>query len=180
MSREAYDMERRCIERHNDLAGHINRMSQQQARMMNNENINVAKEVVAHVYGKANSYSNVIIAAGYVGFFTLWTSLKSDLPQWAILTSGALILISLLTFIGFELYKMIAVSIQMNRISRRLQAPTLSTLTEIQQIEKKSALINAKVWIFTLIPTVLTGFGAGLILLYCFISEFIAPYLQQT
>ncbi len=55
-------MERRCVDRHNDLAGHINRMSQQQARIMTNENIAATKEVVAHVYGKANSYSNVIIA----------------------------------------------------------------------------------------------------------------------
>ncbi|HDV5280191.1 TPA: hypothetical protein RI749_003017, partial [Vibrio cholerae] len=134
-------MERRCVDRHNDLVGHINRMSEQQARMMTNENIAAAKEVVAHVYGKANSYSNVIIAAGYVGFFTLWSSLKSDLPQWAILSSGALILISLMTFIGFELYKMISVSVQMHRVSKRLQKPDMSTLNEIQRIEQKSALI---------------------------------------
>ncbi len=180
LSREIYDMERRCVDRHNDLAGHINRMSQQQARIMTNENIAATKEVVAHVYGKANSYSNVIIAAGYVGFFTLWSSLKSDLPQWAILSSGALILISLMTFIGFELYKMISVSVQMHRFSKRLQKPDMSSLSEIQRIEQKSALINARVWVFTVIPTVLSGFGAGFILLYCFLVDFIAPYLQQT
>ncbi|EOX4461723.1 hypothetical protein ACJ5M5_001571 [Vibrio alginolyticus] len=131
-------MERRCVDRHNDLAGHINRMSQQQARIMTNENIAATKEVVAHVYGKANSYSNVIIAAGYVGFFTLWSSLKSDLPQWAILSSGALILISLMTFIGFELYKMTSVSVQMHRVSKRLQKPDTSSLSEIQRIEQKT------------------------------------------
>ncbi|HIF6000393.1 TPA: hypothetical protein ACX3F9_002449 [Vibrio parahaemolyticus] len=180
MGREIHDMERRCVNRHNDLAGHINRMSQQQARMMTNENIATTKEVVAHVYGKANSYSNVIIAAGYVGFFTLWSSLKSDLPQWAILSSGALILLSLMTFIGFELYKMISVSVQMHRVSKRLQRPDMTTLDEIQRIEQKSALISARVWVFTVIPTVLSGFGAGLILLYCFLIDFIAPYLQQT
>ncbi|MBT0097902.1 hypothetical protein J4H46_04950 [Vibrio alginolyticus] len=131
-------MERRCVDRHNDLAGHINRMSQQQARIMTNENIAATKEVVAHVYGKANSYSNVIIAAGYVGFFTLWSSLKSDLPQWAILSSGALILISLMTFIGFELYKITSVSVQMHRVSKRLQKPDTSSLSEIQRIEQKT------------------------------------------
>lgn len=180
MSREIYDMERRCVDRHNDLVGHFNGISQQHARMMTNENIAATKEVVAHVYGKANSYSNVIIAAGYVGFFTLWSSLKSDLPQWAILSSGALILISLMTFIGFEIYKMISVSVQMHRVSKRLQKPDMSTLNEIQRIEQKSALISARVWIFTVIPTVLSGFGAGLVLLYCFLIDFIAPYLQQT
>ncbi|WP_272265288.1 hypothetical protein [Vibrio europaeus] len=177
MGREIYDLERRCVDRHNDLAGHINQMSHQQARMMTNENIAVTKEVVAHVYGKANSYSNLIIAAGYVGFFTLWSSLKSDLPTWAILSSGALILISLMMFIGFELYKMISVSVQMHRFCKRLQKPDMSTLSEIQRIEQKHALISARVWIFTIIPTVFSGFGAGLILLYCFLIDFLAPYL---
>ncbi|NRQ42537.1 hypothetical protein HRH59_08110 [Rheinheimera sp. YQF-2] len=179
MSRESYEMERRCVDRHNDLARNINRMGQEQARMMTNENINVAKEVVAHAYGKANSYTNVIIAAGYVGFFTLWGSLKNDLPLWAILVSGALILISLLIFIGFEIYKMISSSVQMHRISKRLQTPDMGTLAAIQQIERESSLRNAKVWVFAVIPTVVTGFGAGLVLLFCFLIEFLSPYLQQ-
>ncbi|WP_155643195.1 hypothetical protein [Photobacterium leiognathi] len=177
MSREIYDMERRCVDRHNDLASHFNRMSQQQARMMTNENIAVTKEVVTHIYGKANSYSNVIIAAGYVGFFTLWSSLKNNLPQWAILSSGALMLTSLIIFIGFELYKMISVSIKMHRFSKRLQKPDMSTLSEIQRIEQKSALISARVWVFTVIPTVCTGVGAGFILLYCFLVDLLALYL---
>lgn len=177
LSREIYDMERRCVDRHNDLASHFNRMSQQQARMMTNENIAVTKEVVTHIYGKANSYSNVIIAAGYVGFFTLWSSLKNNLPQWAILSSGALMLTSLIIFIGFELYKMISVSIKMHRFSKRLQKPDMSTLSEIQRIEQKSALISARVWVFTVIPTVCTGVGAGFILLYCFLVDLLALYL---
>lgn len=177
MSREIYEMERRWINRHNDLARNINKIGKEQARMMTNENINIAKEVLAHSYGKANSYSNIIIAAGYVGFFSLWGSLKKDLPFWAILVSGALILTSLLIFIGFELYKMISNSVQMHRISKRLQAPDMGTLTLIQKIERESSLRNAKVWIFTVIPTVATGLAAGLVLLFCFLTEFLSPYL---
>ncbi|MGN2670951.1 hypothetical protein [Aliivibrio fischeri] len=177
---EIYKLDKRCVARHNDLAKHINRISKEQARMQTNENVEIAKEIFSHAYGKASSYSNVIIAAGYVGFFTLWGSLKKDLPDWAVLLSGFLILLSVMIFIGFELFKMISSSIQMHRVSKRLQNPSIGTLLEIQKIEQNNALKSAKIWVFTIIPTILFGFSAGMILLACFLIEFIEPYLKQT
>lgn len=178
MSREINEMDKRCVKRHNDLAKNFNTMSQQHTRMMNNENINVAKEIFTHAYGKASSYSNLIIVAGYVGFFSFWASLKKDLPEWAILASGFCILLSLLIFIGFELYKMVSISIKMNRISTRLNKPGQQTLSEIQAIESEGALSAARIWVFTVIPTIFFGLSAGLILLFCFLSEFIKPFID--
>lgn len=179
-ARDIQDMERRSVNRLNDLAAHVNRIGQQQAKMMTNENLNAIKEVVSHSYGKANSYSNVIIAAGYVGFFTLLGNVKSYLPLWAVLVSGALILTSVLIFIGFELFKMISISIQIHKITKRIQVPNMQNIEQIQLIEREYALRNAKVWVFTIVPTVVTGFSAGLILLFCFLTEFISKYIQQT
>ena len=178
MNNEIHQLDKRCVDRHNDLAKHINRMAKEQARMQTNENIAIAKEVFSHAYSQASSYSNVIIAAGYVGFFTLWASLQKDLPTWAILSSGFLILMSVMIFIGFELFKMINSSIQMHNVSKRLQQPSINTLQEIQRIEQNNALKSAKVWVFTVIPTVLCGFSAGMILLICFLIEFFKPYLK--
>ncbi|MEZ9418808.1 hypothetical protein AB4347_13820 [Vibrio breoganii] len=180
MNQDIYEMEHRCVGRHDELAEHINRISQEHARMQTDQNVAIIKEVVSHAYGKANSYSNVIIAAGYVGFFTLWSSIKKDLPDWAVLSSGALILLSLMVFIGFELYKMISSALQMRKITSRLQSPTVDTLMEIQSIEQQVNLHNARVWIFTIVPTVVSGFLAGLVLLVSFLIEFLSPYLQQT
>ncbi|WP_404397409.1 hypothetical protein [Idiomarina loihiensis] len=142
---------------------------------MTRQNIEATKEIVAHIYGKANSYSNLIIVAGYVGFFTLWSSIRPELPNWAVLSSGGLILTSLMIFIAFEFYKMTSISIQMHRISKRLDKPNMGTLDEIQDIQKRSSLNNAKAWIFTVIPTIVSGFLAGLILLYCFLIELLPP-----
>ncbi|WP_320151118.1 hypothetical protein [uncultured Tolumonas sp.] len=174
MNNELNNMEKRCVSRHNDLAKHFNAMSQQHTQMLNRENIAAAKEIVSHVYSQANTYSNFIIAAGYVGFFSLWSSIKPDLPEWAILSSGCLILVSLLIFIGFELYKMISAAIQMHKVSKRLHNPNANTLNDIQLIQQKCSLSNARIWVFTVIPTVLFGLGAGIILLYCFVVEFIS------
>lgn len=178
MSLELNRMEKRCVDRYNNLAKNFNTISHQQTRMLKNENINAAKELTSHAYAKANSYTNLIIVAGYIGFFTLWSSLKNDLPSWAILSSGFCILLSLLIFIGFELYKMISGSIKMHKLSKRLQNPTIETLNEIQRIERDGALSSAKIWIFTVIPTVFFGVAAGLILLFCFTVTFLEPYLK--
>ena len=50
-------------------------------------------------------YAQVIMLAGYAGFFTLWTQTRSDMSLWMFASTGALISISLFVFVGFELYK---------------------------------------------------------------------------
>ncbi|RBO82646.1 hypothetical protein [Marinomonas aquiplantarum] len=179
MSREIHEMDKRCVNRHNELAKNFNVISNQQARMVNNENIKLAKEMFTHSYEKGSSYSNLIIIAGYIGFFTLWGSLRKELPSWAILVSGFCILLSLLIFICFELYKMIELSIKMNRISKRLQNSFENTIAEVKIIEENSALRSSRVWIYTLIPTVFFGLSAGFVLLYCFVSEFLVLILSK-
>ncbi len=146
--------------------------------MQQSAQLDVVKEIFSAVYGKATSYTNLIIAAGYVGFFTLWGSIKKDLPEWAILWSGAFILISLLIFIGFEIYKMISGSLHMKSMSTQLQNPSIHTLENIQREERKLALRSAKIWPFTLIPTVVFGMGAGLILLVSLLTNIIKPFVQ--
>lgn len=140
------------------------------------QNVAVIKEIISHTYSKANSYSNVIIAAGYVGFFTLWSGIKKDIPDWAVLTSGALILLSLMIFIGFELYKMISCAVYMRKITNRIKLPTIETLAEIQDIEQQASLWNSRIWVFTLIPTVISGLLAGLVLLTGFLIKFSVQY----
>ncbi|MEZ8053084.1 hypothetical protein [Vibrio atlanticus] len=179
MSQEIYEMEHRCVDRHNELTEHIKRINEEQARVQTEQNVAVIKEVVSHTYGKANSYSNIIIAAGYVGFFSLWSSIKQDLPEWAVFSSGGLILLSLMIFIGFELYKMISGAVHLRKVTSKIQSPTINTLSEIQHIEQQANLRNARIWVFTVVPTVISGFAAGLILLAGFLIEFLSPYFQQ-
>jgi hypothetical protein len=50
-------------------------------------------------------YAQVVMLAGYAGFFTLWTQTKSEMSLWMFASTGALISISLMVFVAFELYK---------------------------------------------------------------------------
>jgi len=173
MGNELYELEKRIVREHNKLVTHVNKLSKEQTRMLNHESIRNAKELLAHTYASANSYTNLIIVAGYVGFFTLWSSLIDRLSMWAIASSGALILASLLTFISFELYKMVSKALAMKRLHSKLHNPHANTLSDLQHIERVYALKQAKIWIWFLVPIVTTGLSAGLILLTFFVIEFI-------
>ena len=50
-------------------------------------------------------YAQVVMLAGYAGFFTLWTQTRADMSLWMFASTGALISVSLFVFVSFELYK---------------------------------------------------------------------------
>jgi hypothetical protein len=61
-------------------------------------------------YDKAAAYTTVIIFGGYAGFFAIWQLSKEYLSKGQTLWSSLLILISLLSFVLFEVLKMILVT----------------------------------------------------------------------
>ena len=61
-------------------------------------------------FDKAATYTTVIIFGGYAGFFALWQLSKDYLSKEQALWSALLILISLLSFVLFEVAKMILVT----------------------------------------------------------------------
>jgi len=50
-------------------------------------------------------YTQVVMLAGYAGFFTLWTQTRNEMSLWLFASTGALISTSLFVFVVFELYK---------------------------------------------------------------------------
>lgn len=59
------------------------------------------------VYAKGRDYTNFILVAGYVALLTLWAGVAKDIaPVWR-LSSGGLIVISLLSFLTWEIVKMV-------------------------------------------------------------------------
>lgn len=62
----------------------------------------------AEAQAKAKEYTNFVIVAGYAAFFALWSGVASDLPSQPRCASAALIGVSLLVFIGWEITTMVA------------------------------------------------------------------------
>jgi 4-amino-4-deoxy-L-arabinose transferase-like glycosyltransferase len=63
-------------------------------------------DVNAKLFDKGQSYSNIIILAGYAGAFAIWTNTKSSLPAKANIAIAALLGLSLCVFVLFEIYNM--------------------------------------------------------------------------
>src|SRR5438093_13698402 len=82
-----------------ELGRHVNDLRRFQAEMNYEKQIESAHRLIERLQGHATSYTNLIIAAGYAGFFALWTTLYKNLPQWLYALSGLLIVLSLLFFL---------------------------------------------------------------------------------
>lgn len=185
--RDLEEMDRVRVRDHNRLASEVSVLKQQCIRREHQEFMDTMKEIISHSYNSANVHFNVVVAAGYVGFFALWGSVKEDVPAWSILPSGALILVSLSIFIAFEVWKSISVGSGMRGVSKRLKGmegadsveDAWRLRVEITEILNRSALRQARVWVFVTIPCVSTGLLAGIILAGGFLVEFYSSYVSE-
>jgi hypothetical protein len=163
---------RQSVNMHNELAGHINRLSQQQAMDMQKKQIDILKEILTHSYDKSTTYANLIIIAGYVAFFSLWKEVKEFLPVKAALASALLMAISALLFVLYEIFKMIYGSIYFRNIGKEIEEikDPQTFIEKIQKGQQKFSTLNFRVWYIVLIPTLGTGLSGAAILVYYFVK----------
>ena len=165
---------RRSLERDRQLAASIVRILQKQDLDNQIASIQAQKDILLQVYESATAYSNLIIIAGYAGAFAVWQFVKSDLNPSAMMWAGTLLLISTVTFISFELYKMISHALVFRRIGTLLQNAGLEEDKRIgawHMIWAEYGVREARVWMYFLLPTVACGFLGGGILLWSLIRS---------
>ena len=68
------DLDTASVKRDNELAREVGRISQQQSVAVQKEALSLLKELLAHSSSRATAYTNVIVIAGYVAFFTMWAA----------------------------------------------------------------------------------------------------------
>lgn len=113
----------------------------------------------------AANYTNLIMVAGYVGFFAFGGTLSSKVPDWLFSLSGFLILISLTLFISWEITKMIWLANHMKKISGILagqKGPQVISQYEAAFTSYQNR--SQSMWRYFLFPTIATGIGAALCL----------------
>lgn len=103
-------------------------------------------------------YSQVVMLAGYAGFFTLWTQTRSDMSLWMFASTGALISLSLFAFVMFELYK----AWSMGRFFQK------HPHANVHQLNAHVAHVN-KHWHIVFALSAGTGVLAGVSLLFWFV-----------
>lgn len=124
-------------------------------------------QLLSTQYEKSALYSNLIIGAGYVGFFSAWSNVQYDLTNFERTSSMLCITISLIFFVFWEIGKMIATSIFNRYQSKILESSSQefdSKLKKMALNEKLFNIISMKLWPVNLLLTIIPAlFGAGVL-----------------
>ena len=133
--------------------------------------IEAQKELLAHTFSQAQSYTNVILIAGYAGFFAIWTQFGADMTRATRFWSGLLISLSVAGFIAWEVYGMIQRSQAMLGIARAVNDPERfeELMDQQRATEHERAIQVGRAWLFALPFIAGTGFLALSIILSAFI-----------
>lgn len=159
------------VKRDKDLADHLNRVIRQQALSGQISALEQQKHLLAHFYQTAGNFTNLVILAGYAGLFGIWQFVRGYLDQETTILTATLATTSIILFAGFEVYKMISQAFFFRRLNRVIlrDIPEQDRIKAWQHASVEWAQVQYRIWLYFLIPIVLTGFGAGIILLFTFL-----------
>jgi len=134
-------------------------------------------KLVTVSYDKAASYTTVIIFGGYAGFFAVWQLSKQYLSKGQTLWAALMILISLLSFVLFEVLKMVLVTrMFVARVSvlglPEVQADPkrlLQELKALEQVQRSHQRGFMVAWAVVVAICVSCALGGAAILGYAFV-----------
>ena len=171
--RIAKKIESQSVERDNALSQQISSVLQHQSLHGQISILQQQKEILSHLYDKASAYTNLIILAGYAGIFGIWQMTWNSLSADANILVASLIATSIMLFAAFEVSKMILQALFLRKLDKIIMKDFLAA----ERIEAWTIGLNefsaqqTRIWMWFLVPTVLTGFGGGFILLWLFVRN---------
>lgn len=139
--------------------------------MINREVLNAQKELLSSTFSQAQAYTNVILVAGYAGFFGIWTQMANEITKATKFWSGLLISLSIGGFIAWEVYGMVMRSKSLLGIARAVNEPGRfeELILEHKAKEQDRMIQFGRVWLIALPFIAGTGFLALGIMLSAFI-----------
>lgn len=166
-------IEKASIERDKHLADSITAVIRQQNFSGQISVVQQQKEILAYVYEKASAYTNLVMIGGYAAMFAIWQLMKTHLSNGQELLVAILVTSSIILFAGFEVFKMISHALFFRRLNRVISSsiPDHEKAQSWQLAWNEYSAKESRVWVFFLVPTVITGFTAGFILLWIFLRS---------
>jgi hypothetical protein len=128
---------------------------------------NAQIKVVSATFDRSVAYTNLMLVGGYAGFFGLWQLTKQFLSKQQALWAALLVLVSLVSFILFEVIKMIVISRSVHQQAAILRSPEtrrdpqllIQRLNEFEQIQQLSSARFMRIWA----ATVAVALGSALV-----------------
>lgn len=168
----------RLFQNQEQLQRGLRELSRHVSRGTQIRQIDALKEIVVNQYGQAIAYTNLLLVAGYAALFTVWKEVKSDLPKGAMLLVGALALISAALFVLFELGKLIFSTVFHRQVGKALAVLGPNLVFDQNPIAALGTRFSERMywwWVWMLIPTLSTGLGAVIVLVWNLIRGYASP-----
>lgn len=146
--------------------------------MDRDEQISVQKELLASTFSQARAYTNLILAAGYAGFFATWTFTRELLSPAEVLWSALLVTMSIAGFITWEVFSMIHRSRAMLAVAQAVADRDLyaERIVQVRREQQEKAIIFGRIWVPSLIFIVGTAAVGALILMAAFVRGLFRVY----
>ena len=157
----------------NELIEEINEIKKFQQSCERDKEVALSMQLNEKMMTHATNYTNLILVAGYAGFFGFWSTIVNKLPQPIYAISGLLALISLLLFISWEITKMVGSYKRLsgnNELIKHIKHGDKPLLMLEAAMNLHSMRMN-RLWKWFLIPTVVTGVAPALLLLGTFMYQ---------
>jgi len=179
LMRVIQDVDQARVRDHNMLAKEVHKVSVQQTKAQQREQIEALKEVVTHTYSSSTNYTNLIIVAGYVGFFTVWKSMKDDLGTIIVLGSCLSVFISVVLFIISAIHTMLASAMFHRKFFAEIKGELPPTFVDdYRNRAQKHQQHMFKAWLILFIPTLAFGLMGGGLLVYGFSESLILEVIK--
>lgn len=132
-------------------------------------------EINTKAFDRSAAYNNIILVAGYAGGFTIWSFTRAQLSDKANVAIALGLLVSLATFITFEVIKMLATGrlvIGRATVLKTSQNPAekLQAIKDIEEAQATTLIRFMRYWAVTMVASIV-GAGVALVLLaYNFVA----------
>lgn len=159
------------------LADAVNEIRLKNANDEAQKNLQAQKELYAVMTSASSSYTNIIIAAGYAGLLSILSSLSGKMQPLYLYVVGFFLVLSLGSFISFEVYKMISQTNHVNKFINHMNSKNIQPVDVLAMVKHEMDnfnLKNNKIWSFFLYFTIITAFIAALVLLYALAVHILA------
>ena len=166
---------------------HIQEAKERERQRVAKETRDNFVEILSAAYDKAMAYTNLIMIAGYVSFFTMWSFTREYLSKGQVLWSALIMTVSIVVFVSYEVLKMIVSSRTLLRFNRAISDPALQTdpdalasaLAKHQNEVQEQTVWLGRFWHVILVVTITTALIAIGIVFYGMICGLIATYFPK-
>lgn len=149
-----------------DLQTCVQDMAKREQARTAQEVVDTQVKIITATFDKSVAYTNIMIAAGYAGYFGLWQFTKDLLSKQQALWSALLVLVSLVSFILFEVAQMIMIPRSIQKKVQLFGQPDVignpeDLLQRLRKVESAQQRATSTLMRFRM-PSVLASIGTAL------------------